>query len=65
MLSLHLDKKSNGFISQFVMLKPENFQKELQNKVRFRRNADLLVCNSGNFSGPQQRIVNPLSNKKK
>ena len=46
-VSLHPIEKSSGFAIQFLTLEPEKFQKELQEKIRFRKNADLFVCNSG------------------
>ena len=45
-VSLQLMEKSSGFAIRFLALKCRKFQK-LQGKVKFRRNADLLICNLG------------------
>ena len=46
-ISLQIGFKSSNFATRFLTLKCEKFQKELQEKVKPRRNADLLICSSG------------------
>jgi len=63
-ISSHLDKKSSVFAMRFLTLRCRKFQKRGQEKVKFRRNADLLICNPGNFLQPQWRIVSPLFSRR-